>query len=298
MLLNLLGRFACLSLLAYAHLQSESSCENYEFEHHSIFVGEKSLLQIAKSASAVSLVAKNQGEACQKLEGRQYISGSLAVLNEDGYRQTAELCCHHEMSLFVRREIDRQGFDICDLADLHGFVHWYDCSDDLKTYNEMRSEIAAASSNNCPWLGRLPNCPVKGPNCRDFTACGRSVPPDSLPGSSAPLSQAGYVAVAKICCHVEMEQFVLREIDRQGLYICNEGGLQGFLHWYDCSNDGPTQTYAKMQQEIRDATGIAGSLSPCPWLGKRGEPCPRLGQNCPWVEGSEPAAHRRRTACR
>jgi hypothetical protein len=36
----------------------------------------------------------------------------------------------------------------------------------------------------------------------------------------------------------------------------------------------------------------------CPWLGSKGAECPPMGHNCPWVEVAEPAAHRRRTACR
>merc|ERR1719375_957707 len=99
---------------------------------------------------------------CEHLEALgSFISGSVATLDEAGYQQTAELCCHHEMSLFVRREIARQGFDVCDLSDLHGFVHWYDCSkdsvrtderergDDKKTYAELSAEIAGVMTS--PW---------------------------------------------------------------------------------------------------------------------------------------------------
>lgn len=251
----------------------------------------RALLQVQVNRS----LAASKNQVCEKLAGREYMSGGQAPLDQAGYQQTAQLCCHHEMSLFVRREIERQGFQVCDLSDLHGFVHWYDCSDDGRDFAEMQAEIPRAHVIECAWLGKPgADCPIKGQNCGMFPPCPLNVPPGSLEGSSAPLTEDGYSRVAQRCCHVDMEQFILREIERQGLKICNEGSLQGFLHWYDCSNDGATQTYAKMQQEL----AFARSGAPCPWLGSRGQACPAQGHNCPWIEPPEPTAHRRRTACR
>jgi len=223
-----------------------------------------------------------------------YTSGAVAPLDEAGYQKTSKLCCHHEMSLFVRREIKRQGFDICNLPDLHGFVHWYDCNNDNKTFAAMQEEIAGASTNNCPFLGHLPNCPVQQANCHDFAPCPTDIPAGSAAGSEAPLSKAGYAAVASRCCHTEMEQFVRREITKEGFSICDEGALQGFLHWFDCTDDN--QTYASLKEGINIAR--SGLPPMCPWLGSTGEACPPMGHNCPWIESPQPAAHRRRTKCR
>jgi len=255
-----------------------------------------------------------------------YTSGSDATLDEAGYQETAALCCHHEMSLFVRREIKRQGFDVCDLSDLHGFVHWYDCSsnmtrsdvrragDDAKNFAQMQAEIAGVMTGNCPWLGHLPNCPVKGENCNEFPPCHPDAfPADSESGSSASLDDAGYAAVAKRCCHNEMEPFVRRQIDAMGFQVCDEGALQGFLHWFDCSSADPVhdkfdaddefgdhydddQSFKKLQEGLIMARSGLPPL--CPWLGGVGEACPPTGHNCPVVEVPEPEAHRRRTACR
>jgi len=266
-------------------------------------------------------------EVCGHLqELDSYTSGADATLDEEGYQQTAKLCCHHEMSLFVRREIRRQGFDVCDLSDLHGFVHWYDCSSDTyrtderragnddKTYAQMQAEIAGVMTGNCPWLGHLPNCPVKGENCLEFPACHPDAfPADSEAGSDASLDEAGYAAVSKRCCHKEMEPFVRRQIDAMGFKICDEGALQGFLHWFDCSSASSVhdpfhnhsafgdhfdddQTFEKLKEGL--VMGRSGLPPLCPWLGGIGEGCPPTGHNCPVVEVPEPAAHRRRTACR
>jgi len=291
-----------------------------------------SLLQVHKGSGdssktcSYALVGDQDGsQVCEHLLLSD-ISGAFAALDETGYQQTATLCCHHEMSLFVRREIARQGFDVCDLSDLHGFVHWYDCNDDTstdrlggkpKTFAEMQAEIAGVMTSNCPWLGHLPNCPVKGENCRAFPECHpEAFPADSQAGSSAPLDEAGYEAVGKRCCHTEMEQFVRRLIEQQGFQICEEAALQGFLHWFDCSSDhdvhdheavrdhtaddhahfNDAQSFTKLKEGL--IMGRSGLPPLCPWLGGTGETCPPTGHNCPVVEVPEPAAHRRRTACR
>jgi len=258
---------------------------------------DKSLLQGKKVRACSYQLAGDQdgSQPCASLMGKKYISGRAASLSEVGYQETSKLCCHHEMSLFVRREIVRQGFDVCDLSDLHGFVHWYDCTNDKKTYAEMKKEIAGVMTSTCPWLGHLPNCPKKDPvHCGRVAKCPASFPEKSLAGSTAALSLAGYAGVALRCCENDMEQFVIREIARQSFKVCNEGAFKGFLHWFDCTDD--KQTYEKLKEGL--VIGRSGLPPMCPWLGAVGQACPPRGHNCPLVEVPEPTAHRRRTACR
>jgi len=299
-----------LILLATANAAEQEACEASTCD---TAARSSSLLQIhkaqeqkkAQKTCSYQLTADQDGsQECGHIKGHKYTGGGDAPLDETGYAQTAQLCCHHEMSLFVRREIARQGFDVCDLSDLHGFVHWYDCNDDTstdmvggtpKTFAEMQAEIAGVMTSNCPWLGYLPNCPVKGENCRSFPECrSESFPADSQAGSSALLDEAGYQAVARRCCHTEMEQFVRRQIQQQGFQVCEEAAVQGFLHWFDCSSDA--QSFAKLKEGL--VMGRSGLPPLCPWLAGVGEACPPTGHNCPVVEIPEPAAHRRRTACR
>jgi len=255
------------------------------------------LLQGEKASMCSYQLVRDQdgSQPCASLFGKTYVSGRDASLDEFGYQQTAKLCCHHEMSLFVRREIERQGFDVCDLSDLHGFVHWYDCDNDLKTYAEMKNEIASIMTSICPWLGHLPECPKKDPvHCGHVAECPATLPAGALSASTAPHSQDGYAGVALRCCHRDMEEFIRREIDLQGFHVCDEASFIGFLHWFDCTDDN--QTY----KQLTDGLVIARSGLPpmCPWLGGVGQACPPKGHNCPVVEVSEPTAHRRRTACR
>jgi hypothetical protein len=234
-------------------------------------------------------------KVCSHLEGKSYTSGEDATLDEAGYVETAKLCCHHEMSLFVRKEIARQGFDVCDLSDLHGFVHWYDCSNDHKSYAIMKNEIAGVMTSACPWLGHLPHCPKRDPeHCGIIAKCSAPVPATSLAGDVAPLSQAGYASVASRCCQHDMAKFIRRAIADLGFFVCDEGSFQGFLHWFDCQDDD--QNFAKLTEGLVIAR--SGLPPMCPWLGSVGETCPPKGHNCPVVEVPEPTAHRRRQACR
>jgi len=231
-------------------------------------------------------------ETCSHLQGKTYVSGRVASLSETGYQETSKLCCHHEMSLFVQREIKDQGFDVCDVSDLHGFVHWYDCTDDKKTFSGMKNEIAGVMTSKCPWLGHLPNCPKKDPVCGRKAECDPSkFPADSMDGDSAPLDQTGYAGVAKRCCHTEIEKFIRNLINSRSFEVCDEGRFQGFLHWFDCTDD--EQDFDKLHAGITLASTTGATM--CPWLGGAGEACPPKGHNCENLEGPEPTAHRRRT---
>lgn len=223
-------------------------------------------------------------------------NGSTNPLNEVGYQKTAQLCCHHEMTVFIERVLASLGNEVCDTTDFIGLVHWYDCTNDGRSYTALVQELQKGTSRPCPWLGTGTFCPVQDENCDDqYPPCPATFPPQSEPGSTAALSNAGYYAVTLRECDTEMKDYILREIQNQGLEICDQGALQGLIHWYDSPNDG--QTYDKLATEIAHAH----SGNPCPWLAKAGEACPVRSHNCPVVgglEGPEPAAHRRRTACR
>lgn len=155
----------------------------------------------------------------------------------------------------------------------------------------MRSEISRVKSSVCPWLGHKPNCPKKGENCGAFSRCSNVQVAGAQSGDTATLTENGYKAVALMCCKDDMEAYIRREITRQGYDVCDDAGLLGTVHWFDCDRD--KRTYKELKQEIaRAATGH------CPWLGKFPN-CPPKGWNCvDWDTIQNGAgAHRRRTHC-
>lgn len=101
-------------------------------------------------------------------------------------------------------------------------------------------------------------------------------------GANASLTQHGYESVACTCCTPEMELFVRRVVQHEGFVVCHEGGLQGFLLFFDCVDKG--RTYHELVQELRMA-----DRGDCAYLGTSGH-CPIMPPSC----GNYPNVHRRR----
>jgi len=79
-----------------------------------------------------------------------------------------------------------------------------------------------------------------------------------------------------------MEAFVRRVVQHEGFVVCHEGGLQGFILFFDCIDKG--KTYDELLQEIRQA-----DRGDCAYLGTSGH-CPIMPPTC----GNYPNVHRRR----
>jgi len=112
-------------------------------------------------------------------------------------------------------------------------------------------------------------------------------------GAMAPLTEDGYYQLAQCCCNYEMEEYMRRLLQDEGLQLCYEGGLQGLVPWYSCSEG--SQTLALMREAVLEATETKGAA--CPWVTEIGKTCvdpqpPACGSF------SRPISHRRRTCGR
>jgi len=67
-------------------------------------------------------------------------------------------------------------------------------------------------------------------------------------GAAAPLTEAGYAAVADRCCQGEMREFIARVVINMGYEICSEGSLLGLAPFHSCEK-GP-QSLAKLDSDI------------------------------------------------
>jgi len=112
-------------------------------------------------------------------------------------------------------------------------------------------------------------------------------------GATAPLTEDGYYQLAQCCCNYEMEEYVRRVIQDENLQLCYEGGLQGLVPWYSCSEG--SQSLARMREELLEATQARGAT--CPYIEEQGKSCV---QPMPAACGSHPRpiSHRRRTCGR
>jgi len=110
-------------------------------------------------------------------------------------------------------------------------------------------------------------------------------------GHSATLDEAGYAAVAGLCCHLEMTDFVKRVIDAEAHQVCDEGALHGFVHWYMGCTPKYTRSYEDMRGDLFGQTGLKNSE--CVWITERGNDCESLRKaGCQTF--LEPGEHRRR----
>jgi hypothetical protein len=108
---------------------------------------------------------------------------------------------------------------------------------------------------------------------------------DLISGASADLSQEGYVAVAAICCPLEMSVFTTRLIIHLGFVVCDEGSLQGLVAWYYCKNQ--TRSFEELVSEC-----VGAADGECAWIGTESQ-CPERSPNCPTFP--EKVGTRRRT---
>merc|ERR1740129_1437979 len=99
-----------------------------------------------------------------------------------------------------------------------------------------------------------------------------------------PPDMDGFSHVSSHCCEESMETWLRAFIPSQGLEICNEGGLIGFLPYVICN---------KMTYEVMLAAFLENSISPCPWLRTAGK-CTLSSQSCPNMDSYNASAHRQR----
>merc|ERR1740129_2212454 len=99
-----------------------------------------------------------------------------------------------------------------------------------------------------------------------------------------PPDMDGFSHVSSHCCEESMETWLRAFIPSQGLEICNEGGLIGFLPYVICN---------KMTYEVMLAAFLENSISPCLWLRTAGK-CTLSSQSCPNMDSYNASAHRQR----
>jgi len=92
-------------------------------------------------------------------------------------------------------------------------------------------------------------------------------------GANVTLDENGYIIIEGQCCNWEMQEFIRRVINHNGLKICDESALRGFVPWYSCTY-GP-RSLAVMEAELLDVMD-----SDCPWVVRVQDTCHPLPDTC------------------
>jgi len=107
-------------------------------------------------------------------------------------------------------------------------------------------------------------------------------------GSTAPLTEAGFISVRNGCCTPEMASFIKRliEASQPGRGVCAAGGLYGTAAFYDCTDDDTEFNFDVLKVAVGPGSRAAGG--DCPWIGFPNKPngCLARSANCPSFPGA------------
>jgi len=147
--------------------------------------------------------------------------GNTAPLTEEGYQQVADMKNNKEMKKFAHRILNSEARYVTNAAELTGAIHFYSgrkSSQDLAT---LKAELRSA------W----------------WTKAGE--------GRTAPLTEQGYQAVAKMKSRANMRAFMRRILIANSKTVSDEGAFFALAHHYD--GEVSVQTFGQLQNEVLSA---------------------------------------------
>merc|ERR1719502_831025 len=93
------------------------------------------------------------------------------------------------------------------------------------------------------------------------------------------MNSEGFEEVVDSCCFDDMKDFVRRLVGEEGYKICDEGGLNGFVPFFSCSNK---TSLLEMKMQMKSGTEGA-----CPWLAFMDGECRAPADECRVVTNPE-----------
>merc|ERR1740117_1780689 len=147
--------------------------------------------------------------------------GNTAPLTEEGYQQVADMKNNKEMKKFAHRILSSEARYVGNAGELTGAIHFYSgrkSSQDLAT---LKAELRSA------W----------------WTKAGE--------GRTAPLTEQGYQAVAKMKSRANMRAFMRRILIANSKTVSDEGAFFALAHHYD--GEVSVQTFGQLQNEVLSA---------------------------------------------
>jgi len=167
-----------------------------------------------------------------------------APLNEEGYLTVAKLENNADMTIFVRRLAKHLNLYVRDQGALAGMVPHFSGVRGYQTFFALKQELLATAAIPHTWL--VEDDSRHSSYVTKFT---KSFVGSYLwDGRTAPLNNVGYLAIARLKDKVQMVQFVRRVVEDMGLYVSDEGKLNGFVKYYSGSQG--VQNFAKLRYEL------------------------------------------------
>jgi len=171
--------------------------------------------------------------------------GTTAPLNEDGYQQVADLTNNDEMGVFALRVANMLRLSVLNENRFHGFVLFYSGDQSRQSFSNLQSELSDISKDKCGWVAPMSD---KHPSGASF-----------MQGKTAPLTEEGYLGVARQRNQLEMRDFVKRVLREMKLHSVNREALLGFVPYHDCEQGA--KSFAELKEELKSE-----SEKPNSWL--------------------------------
>merc|ERR1711957_724859 len=147
--------------------------------------------------------------------------GNTAPLTEEGYQQVAELKNNKELKKFAHRILNSEARYATNAAELTGAIHFYSGRMDVQDLATLKAELRKA------W----------------WTKAGE--------GRTAPLTEQGYQAMAKMKSEANMRAFVRRILNAEKKTVSDEEAFFAVAASYD--GEVSTQSFEQLKTELLSA---------------------------------------------
>jgi hypothetical protein len=165
--------------------------------------------------------------------------GKRASLNEDGYKQVANIKDDKEMTEFIHRVVDKYDLKVQEEAGLQGLVPWFSGTTSVQNMEQLENTVlyAVLTSSKKPWIVYKNS--------------------EHVNGDTAELNSVGYVKIAAMKDDSQMQSFARRTCDKLGINIINKDGFAGMVRYYSGTDN--FQSFDKLQNEIKSAAKAPNS---------------------------------------
>jgi hypothetical protein len=186
-------------------------------------------ISLASSASMIS------GD----MAGQETGLGAHVPLSEAGYVTVLKEASNGEMETFLKRAIDDLGLELVEPDSLKHVVPWYSGEEGSASFGEFKGKILNSLGQEGAWV--------------------KEAEQKLHSGKDAPVSNEGYLQVAKLKNNEEMGYFVEKVVQDMGFTVVNYGGIHGLVPFY--SGENQVQNLSSLKLEI-----LRAALTPGSWV--------------------------------
>lgn len=208
-------------------------------------------------------------------------NGTMATLNSAGYKLVAASKSRVQMYSFVKRVLAQEDLVVINEGDLQGLLPYYDGECKIQSYNALVKELRAATEDThcrAAWITSAPDSSLleeaaqAGGKLRRMQASSHLQAELAAAGNhlglEVQLDQHGYRHIVATRNSTEMQFFIRRVVEDEGLSIKDDGAFEAMSKFH--SGECDAQSFKKLVKEVREGV-TRKPLCGGPWLAKADE---------------------------